>query len=120
MDIFDTVVLSGAFLDRSTTSSFVVATVVFLGFAIGRSLSMALGGRPNELLIRGLASELVLGALNAFGLFDRLSWGSARSGRRYAAYGPVPMDSSRRASLRTFPLALRGKSSTTKTRRGAL
>jgi hypothetical protein len=66
-------VLSGAVVPQLTTSSFVVATVVFLGFAVGRSLSMRLDGMPNKLLIRGLASELVLGALNAFGLFNRLA-----------------------------------------------
>ncbi len=66
-------VLSGTVVAQLTTSSFVVATVVFLGFAVGRSLSMRLDGMPNKLLIRGLASELVLGALNAFGLFNSLT-----------------------------------------------
>jgi len=65
-------VLSGTMITQLTTSSFVVAIVIFLGFAVGRSLSMGLDGRPNKLLIRGLASELVLGALNGFGLFHCL------------------------------------------------
>ena len=45
-------------------SSFVVASLIFLGFALGRITSMSLDGKPNKLLVQGLVSELVLGLAN--------------------------------------------------------
>jgi hypothetical protein len=65
--------IAGAFIPVLTPSSFVVATVIFFGFAVGRSLGYARDGKPNKQLIQGLASELILGSLNAFGLYTILS-----------------------------------------------
>ena len=67
-----TTALIGAFLGRLTTASLVVATVLFLGFAAGRLLSLRLDGRPNGSLIQGLIIELVLGGLTTFALVHRL------------------------------------------------
>ena len=67
-----TTALIGAFLERLTTASLVVATVLFLGFAVGRLLSLRLDGRPNGSLIQGLIIELVLGGLTTFALVHRL------------------------------------------------
>jgi len=60
------IILLGTIIPSLTTSSFVVATLLFIGFAIGRILSMNLDGKPNKKIIQGLGSELVLGAANAF------------------------------------------------------
>ncbi len=60
------IIILGAIFPQLTLTSFIVAVLIFLGFAIGRSLSIVLDGKPNKLLIQGLISELVLGALNIF------------------------------------------------------
>lgn len=67
-----TTALIGAFLERLTTASLVVATVLFLGFAAGRLLSLRLDGRPDGRLVHGLIIELVLGGLTTFALVHRL------------------------------------------------
>ena len=65
--------IAGAFIPALTPSAFTVATVIFFGFAVGRSIGFVMDGKPNKQLISGLASELILGSLNAFGLFTILS-----------------------------------------------
>ncbi len=64
--------LLGTIVPELTITSFVVAILILLEFAIGRSLSVALDGKPNKLLIQGLISELVLGAANIFCLINTL------------------------------------------------
>ena len=66
------IMLLGTIVPELTITSFVVATLILLGFAFGRSLSIALDGKPNKLLIQGLISELVLGAANIFCLVNIL------------------------------------------------
>ena len=66
------IILLGTIVPKLTITSFVVATLILLGFAIGRSLSIALDGKPNKLLIQGLISEIVLGAANVFCLVNIL------------------------------------------------
>ena len=66
------IILLGTVIPKLTITSFVVATLILLGFAIGRSLSIALDGKPNKLLIQGLISEIVLGAANVFCLVNTL------------------------------------------------
>lgn len=58
----------GIFFPGLTTISFVVASLLFIGFAIGRFVSIAADGKPNKQLIQGILFELVLGAANIFGL----------------------------------------------------
>jgi len=66
------IILLGTIIPKITTASFVVATLILLGFAIGRLLSIRLDGKPNKLIIQGLISELVLGFLNLSYLFNIL------------------------------------------------
>ncbi len=66
------IILLGTIIPIITTASFVVATLIFLGFAIGRLISIRLDGKPNKLIVQGLVSELVLGVLNLFCLFNNL------------------------------------------------
>ena len=67
-----TIMLLGTIVPELTITSFVVATLILLGFAFGRSLSIALDGKPNKLLIQGLIVEIVLGAANVFCLVNTL------------------------------------------------
>jgi len=56
------IILLGIFIPKLTILSFTSATLIFLGFAIGRILSIAIDGKPNKLIIQGLIFELVLGS----------------------------------------------------------
>jgi hypothetical protein len=60
------IILLGTIIPALTITSFVVAILILLGFAIGRLLSIGLDGKPNKLIVQGLISELVLGAANIF------------------------------------------------------
>ena len=64
------IILLGTIIPKLTFASFVVAILIFMGFAIGRLLSIGLDGKPNKLLIQGLIFELVFGSLNIFCLFN--------------------------------------------------
>lgn len=64
------IIALGAIAPSLTFTSFVVATLLFLGFAIGRFISMAADGKPNKQLIQGIWFEIVLGAANVFGLVN--------------------------------------------------
>ncbi len=67
------IILLGILVPKLTFTSFVVAALIFIGFAIGRLLSINLDGKPNKLLKQGLIFELVLGAANIFCLFNILT-----------------------------------------------
>ncbi|MEK6153903.1 DUF4345 family protein [Flavobacteriaceae bacterium 3-367] len=66
------IIALGIIVPSLTFTSFVVASLLFLGFALGRVISMAADGRPNKQLIQGLWFEVVLGAANVFGLVNTL------------------------------------------------
>ena len=66
------IILLGTLIPKLTLTSFVVATLILLGFAFGRSLSVILDGKPNKLIVQGLISELVLGSVNIFCLVNTL------------------------------------------------
>jgi hypothetical protein len=66
------IILLGIIIPKLTITSFVVAILILIGFAIGRLLSIRLDGKPNKLIVQGLVSELVLGALNIFCLVNIL------------------------------------------------
>lgn len=59
-------------------TSFIVATVIFGGILLGRSLSLFIDGISNERLIRAVIAEGVLGALNVFCLGNILIQGISR------------------------------------------
>ena len=60
----------GIFTPQFTFTSFVVASLILLGFAFGRIISIGIDGKPNKMIVTGLISELVLGAANIIGLFQ--------------------------------------------------
>ena len=66
-------ILLGIIIPKLTFTSFIVAILIFCGFAIGRILSLSLDGKPNKLIIQGLVSELVLTALNIICLVSILT-----------------------------------------------
>ena len=66
------IILLGIIVPKLTIISFAVATLIFLGFAIGRLLSITIDGKPNKLIIQGLVFELVLGSANIFCLANTL------------------------------------------------
>ncbi len=66
------IILLGTIIPALTITSFTVAILLFLGFAFGRSLSIVVDGKPNKLLIQGLGTEIVLGAVNIFCLINTL------------------------------------------------
>lgn len=57
-------ILLGILLPQLTFTSHLVASLLFLGFAIGRILSMGVDGQPNKQIAQGLIFELVFGGLN--------------------------------------------------------
>jgi len=67
------IILLGTIIPKMTITSFVVSTLIFLGFAIGRLISIGLDGKPNKQIVQGLITELVLGSANIFCLFNTLA-----------------------------------------------
>ncbi len=65
-------VLLGIIIPALTLTSFTVATLIFVGFAIGRLISIGADGKPNKQLVQGLIFELIFGALNLFCLIGAL------------------------------------------------
>ncbi len=60
------IILSGTILPQLTFTSFLVAVLIFLGFAIGRLLSLSIDGKPNKDLVQGTITEIVLSVVNIF------------------------------------------------------
>ncbi|MEM6806912.1 MAG: DUF4345 family protein, partial [Bacteroidota bacterium] len=58
------IVLLGAIREDLMENSFLVASLIFAGVVIGRSLSFFLEGMPSQDLVRVFTVEAVLGALN--------------------------------------------------------
>lgn len=67
------VILLGTVVPQLTTASFVVAILIYLGFAVGRLVSFAADGKPNKLIVKGFVFELVFGGANAFCLAATLA-----------------------------------------------
>ncbi len=59
----------GAIVETLSMTSFVVGSIMFIGFAIGRLISIGVDGKPNSKLIQGIIFELVFGSAHLFGLF---------------------------------------------------
>lgn len=65
-------ILLGILLPELTFSSHVVAGLLFLGFAIGRIISIRVDGQPNKQIVQGLLFEVVFGALNVICIVQTL------------------------------------------------
>ncbi len=66
------VIALGIIIPELTMTSFTTAILIFLGFAIGRLISIALDGKPNKQIIQGIVFELVFGLANIYGLINML------------------------------------------------
>jgi len=62
----------GIFIAQLTFSAHLVAALIFLGFALGRLVSISADGKPNKQINQGILFELVLGAANVYGLVTLL------------------------------------------------
>lgn len=67
------IILLGIFIPALTFTSFVVASLIFLGFLLGRVISMVVDGKPNKQIIQGIFFEVILGAANIYGLVNTLA-----------------------------------------------
>ncbi|MFY0627640.1 MAG: DUF4345 family protein [Reichenbachiella sp.] len=67
------IVMLGTALPTLTIFSLLIASLVFIGFLIGRVFSRVVDGKPNKQLITGMFSELILGSANAFFLIIELT-----------------------------------------------
>ena len=57
-------ILAGAVLPGLRPTSFTVGIVIFLGYAVGRSTSMFLDGKPSKATVSGLGSEVLFSVLH--------------------------------------------------------
>ncbi|MEO0565790.1 MAG: DUF4345 domain-containing protein [Chloroflexota bacterium] len=69
------IALIGATRADFRLTSFVVASVIFVGVVLGRSASLFVDGMPNDDLIRAASFEFVLSVLNIFCLVTILNRG---------------------------------------------
>lgn len=66
------IILLGIFIPKLTIISFAAASLIFLGFAFGRIMSIVIDGKPNKLIIQGLLFELVFGSASLICLASTL------------------------------------------------
>ncbi|CAM1341909.1 DUF4345 family protein [Tenacibaculum amylolyticum] len=59
-------IIVGIFVTKLTVISFAIASIVFIGFLIGRLTSIQVDGKPNKQIIQGLRFELLFGIANLF------------------------------------------------------
>lgn len=64
------IVLLGIFMDKLSFTSHFVAVLIFVGFAIGRLISLKVDGKPSKQITQGILFELVLGLANVFCLIS--------------------------------------------------
>ncbi len=66
------IVLLSILIPQLALSSHIIGALIFLGFMVGRLISMSKDGKPNKKITQGIIFELVLGLVNVFGLWS--SW----------------------------------------------
>ena len=64
------IILLGTIFSQVTVASLLIATLILIGFGIGRTISIGIDGKPNKLIFQGLITEIVLGALNFIALIN--------------------------------------------------
>lgn len=62
--------LLGTVLPTFSFTSSTIAALLFLGFAVGRFVSIGTDGKPNKQITQGIVFELVLGGANVFHLIN--------------------------------------------------
>jgi len=64
------IIALGIFMEKLSFTSYVIAALIFIGFAIGRLISLKADGKPSKQITQGILFELVLGAANVFCLLN--------------------------------------------------
>ncbi|WP_299438533.1 DUF4345 domain-containing protein [uncultured Aquimarina sp.] len=64
------IIVLGIFSEKLTFTSHCIASLIFVGFAIGRLISLKADGKPSKQITQGILFELVLGAANIFCLIN--------------------------------------------------
>ncbi|GAA3653634.1 DUF4345 domain-containing protein [Flavivirga jejuensis] len=64
------IIALGIFIEKLTFTSHFVASLIFVGFAIGRLISLKADGKPSKQITQGILFELVLGTANVFCLIN--------------------------------------------------
>jgi len=60
----------GTFIAKLSFTSHFVAILIFIGFVIGRLISLKMDGKPSKQITQGIIFELVLGVANIFCLIS--------------------------------------------------
>ena len=60
------IIVLGTFIAKLSLTSHIVAILIFIGFAIGRLISLKSDGKPSKQITQGIVFELVLGLANVF------------------------------------------------------
>ncbi|MGI9532984.1 DUF4345 domain-containing protein [Lutimonas sp.] len=66
------IIALGIFIDKLSFTSYFIASLVFVGFAFGRLISLKADGKPSKQITQGILFEIVLGVANVFCLI--YSW----------------------------------------------
>ena len=66
------IILLGTLLPQLQFTSFIVASIFYGSYAIGRLVSLGIDGKPNQQTFQGMIFEIVFGGLNVFCLFNIL------------------------------------------------
>lgn len=64
------IIALGTFIAKLSLTSHLVAILIFIGFVIGRFISIKADGKPNKQITQGIVFELVLGLANVFCLIN--------------------------------------------------
>jgi len=64
------IIALGTFIEKLALTSHIVAILIFIGFLIGRLISLKADGKPSKQITQGIIFELVLGLANAFCLLN--------------------------------------------------
>ncbi|WP_298480778.1 DUF4345 domain-containing protein [uncultured Maribacter sp.] len=64
------IIALGIFIAKLTLTSHIIAILIFIGFVIGRIISLKADGKPSKQITQGIIFELVLGLANVFCLIN--------------------------------------------------
>lgn len=64
------IIAFGTFITALSLTSHIVAILIFIGFVVGRLISLKSDGKPSKQITQGIVFELVLGLANAFCLIN--------------------------------------------------
>ena len=63
------VILLGAFIQKLTYTSVIIAIIAYLSYAIGRLISILMDGMPTEGIIKATVVEIVIGLVSVFAFY---------------------------------------------------